>query len=173
MYWPFCRGGQWMKTISKATGENKIMVPVVLSHQHLEISYKPDMWQAIDISIYTFNKFLINLITNHSLNEWAPFMCTFQVNFNSLWPGDSTWWHSSGSTLAQVMAGCLTAPSHYLNQCWLLISEALWHLPGSNFTASAPTIILYYEFENYTSKITATSLRGQWVKDQCWSHIDT
>ena len=29
------------------------------------------------------------------------------------------WWHRSGSTLAQVMACCLTAPSHYLNQCWL------------------------------------------------------
>ena len=32
----------------------------------------------------------------------------------------------SGSTLAQVMACCLTATSHYLNQCWL-ISEALWY----------------------------------------------
>ena len=28
-----------------------------------------------------------------------------------------------GSTLAQVMACCLMAPSHYLNQCWLTISE--------------------------------------------------
>ena len=28
-------------------------------------------------------------------------------------------WHRSESTLAQVMACCLTAPSHYLNQCWL------------------------------------------------------
>ena len=26
-------------------------------------------------------------------------------------------------TLAQVMACCLTAPSHYLNQCWLIISK--------------------------------------------------
>ena len=25
------------------------------------------------------------------------------------------------------MACCLTAPSHYLNQSWLLISEVLWH----------------------------------------------
>ena len=33
----------------------------------------------------------------------------------------------SGSTLAQVMACCLTAPSHYLNQCWLIISEVQWH----------------------------------------------
>ena len=29
-----------------------------------------------------------------------------------------------GSTLVQVMAWCLTAPSHYLNQCWLCISQA-------------------------------------------------
>ena len=28
-----------------------------------------------------------------------------------------------GSPLAQVMACCLAAPSHYLNQCWLIISE--------------------------------------------------
>ena len=25
------------------------------------------------------------------------------------------------------MACCLTAPSHYLNQCWLIISKVLWH----------------------------------------------
>ena len=33
----------------------------------------------------------------------------------------------SGSTLAQVMACCLTTSSHYLNQCWLIISEVRWH----------------------------------------------
>ena len=31
-------------------------------------------------------------------------------------PSDAIWWHRSGSPLAQVMAWCLTAPSHYLNQ---------------------------------------------------------
>ena len=31
------------------------------------------------------------------------------------------------SVLAQVMAYCLTAPSHYLNQCWLIIGEVPWH----------------------------------------------
>ena len=35
---------------------------------------------------------------------------------------DRTW-----STSAQVMAWCLTAPSHYLNQYWILTSEVLWH----------------------------------------------
>ena len=40
---------------------------------------------------------------------------------------DATWQQGSGSTLAQVMACCLTAPSHYLNQCWLIIKDVLWH----------------------------------------------
>ena len=43
-------------------------------------------------------------------------------------PGDAIWWHGTRSTLAQVMACCLTAPSHYLNQCWLIIGEVPWHL---------------------------------------------
>ena len=47
--------------------------------------------------------------------------------FNSLWPNDAILRHRSGSTLAQVMACCLTAPSHYLNQCWLIISKVLYH----------------------------------------------
>ena len=43
---------------------------------------------------------------------------------NSLWPSDAIWRQRHGSTLAQVMAWCRQAPSHYLNQCWLIISKA-------------------------------------------------
>ena len=39
---------------------------------------------------------------------------------DSLTPSDAIWRQRSGSPLAQVMACCLTAPSHYLNQCWLI-----------------------------------------------------
>ena len=39
------------------------------------------------------------------------------------------WRHRSGSILARAMACCLTAPSHCLNQCWLIISEVLQHSP--------------------------------------------
>ena len=42
---------------------------------------------------------------------------------NSLRPSDTIWWQRSGSSLAQVMACCLTAPSHCLNQCWLIINN--------------------------------------------------
>ena len=53
---------------------------------------------------------------------------------NSLWPSDTIWRHGIGSTLVQVMACCLTAPSHYLNQCWLIISKVQWHSSDGNFT---------------------------------------
>ena len=53
---------------------------------------------------------------------------------NPVCPSDTIWWHRSRSKLSQVMACCLTAPSHYLKHCWLLISKALWHSPESNCT---------------------------------------
>ena len=71
---------------------------------------------------------------------------------------DTILWHNSQSTLAQVMACCLTAPSHYLNQCWLIISEVLWY-----FIGNVHDIYLWYEFENCWLKITAASPRDQWV----------
>ena len=45
------------------------------------------------------------------------------MSSSSLWPNDSIWRQKTGSTFSQVMACCLTAPSHYLNQCWLIISK--------------------------------------------------
>ena len=48
------------------------------------------------------------------------------------------WQHRTRSTLAQVMACCLVAPSHYLNQCWLVISVV--HSSESNFTRETSAI---------------------------------
>ena len=59
---------------------------------------------------------------------------------NSLWPSDAIWRQRSGSTLAQVMAWCLTAPSHYLNQCWLIISKIQSHSSDGNFTRDTSVI---------------------------------
>ena len=61
--------------------------------------------------------------------------------FNSLGPSDAIWRHKSLSTLALVMAWCLTAQSHYLNQCWVMIGEVLWHSPDSNLTENTDDII--------------------------------
>ena len=58
---------------------------------------------------------LLDMLMRKNPNRWG-------IN-NSLWPSDAVWWCRSGSILAQVMACCLTAPSHYLNQCWLIINK--------------------------------------------------
>ena len=46
------------------------------------------------------------------------------ISLESLWPNDAIWHLRTWSTLAQVMACCQKAPSHYLDQCWLIVSEA-------------------------------------------------
>ena len=55
------------------------------------------------------------------------------LTLNSLWPSDARLLLRFGSTLAQVMACCLMAPSHYLNQCWLIISKTQRHSSEGNF----------------------------------------
>ena len=60
---------------------------------------------------------------------WLSFQASMSSNkvmymlVNSLWPRDAIWHQISWSTQVQVMACCLTAPSYYLNHCWLVISE--------------------------------------------------
>ena len=56
-------------------------------------------------------------------------MCTCSFNKTGFdWLIDwLIWQYRSGSTLAQAMAFCPKALSHYLNQCWLIISEGQWH----------------------------------------------
>ena len=59
------------------------------------------------------------------------------------------------STLAQLMACCLASPSHYLNQCWLLLSEIMWLSPKTNFTISTQATIRWQ-----ASSITLISYLG-------------
>ena len=102
-------------------------------------------------------------LDNH---EWHHATACFDLSLvlvsatiNSLWPSYAICWRRSRSTLAQVIAYCLTAPNYNLNQCWLLIIEVLLHSTESNFTAGTQTIILY-GFKDCTFEITTTS---QWV----------
>ena len=57
-------------------------------------------------------------------------------------------------TLVQVVACFLTALSHYVNQCWLIISEALRNSLKGNFTGCAPIIYLWYKFDNHKINMT-------------------
>ena len=61
--------------------------------------------------------------------QWADTKMTYLEYVNSLWPSNAIWQHSSGSTLAQVMACCHQVTSHYLNKCWGFTSDILRHPP--------------------------------------------
>ena len=71
-------------------------------------------------------------------------------SLTELWIIDAVWHQRTWSTLVQVISCCPTAPSHYQNQYWLIISEVLQNSPGGNFTSSTHATTLYNEFENYT-----------------------
>ena len=98
-----------------------------------------------------------SVLTNCQSHPWK------QILVNSLWPKDAIWQQTLGSTLAHVTACWLTVPCHYLNQCWVIISEVLWHSSEANFTGDVQGIYPWYEFENYKFKITVAPPRGQWV----------
>ena len=92
-----------------------------------------------------------------------------QFCINSMWPSDDIWRHRTWSTLAQIMACCLTAPSHYLNQCWLIINKVQPHSSGNHFTKDTSAINHLNQFENYMFKFSFKFPRGQWV-NPWWPH---
>ena len=97
------------------------------------------------LSHYHWYRKVLTKTTKLHTNEGRTFGAFW--DFNSLWPSDAIWHHRSKSTLVQVMACCLTAPSHHPSQCWLIISEVLWHLPEGNFAGNAQDMCPCCEFE--------------------------
>ena len=57
-----------------------------------------------------------NIYTPEFFNHYHYCGPSNVVGASSLWSSDIIWRQGSRSTLARVMACCLTAPSHYLNQ---------------------------------------------------------
>ena len=101
-------------------------------------------------------KHLVFLVSHASFEISGSIKITFYVcNVNSLWPCDAIWRQGTESTLAQVMACCLMAPSHYLNQCWLIISKVL---------CNSSEGIIMRRSEDTIFRIAFRSPRGQWVK---------
>ena len=110
--------------------------------------FEPCLHLIIIYSIFTFDLF-----------KWL---------FNPLWSSDAIWWQRPGSTLAQVMACHLTAPNHYLNRCWLIVSKVSGiHLRAISQKVSKPLItslkISYQKFIEIS--------QAHWV-NSVWS-IDT
>ena len=100
---------------------------------------------------YTIFYFKSNRDRWWPLIEWYWGVCGLNV-FKPLWPRDNIWCHRTWATLIQVMACCLTAPSHYLIQ--LPSKRSIEnHLSVISQDKRQPLIDKIY-FENYLSKIS-------------------
>ena len=91
--------------------------------------------------------------TSHYLRQcWPrsllPYVVTRPQWVISLCSSGDIWFHRTWSTLVQVMACCLMAPSHYLNQCWWILNKDLWYWHEGYFTGNAQDIYSLHEFEN-------------------------
>ena len=92
--------------------------------------------------------------------------------FNSMWPRDAIWW-LSGSTLAQEMVCCLTAPSHYLNQCWVIISKFQLYPPyEANFTRYISVVWSRVMKHSYTSPSCRLSESRDLTSRKCYYTLD-
>ena len=157
-------------TIGKWTTRTWISPSCIISTAIKIFSFKKICLKAICSSLGGVSKNtykLVNLwaLKSSLLNKIHIFQYMGKIFYGEL---HAMWRRRVWSTLAEVMACYLMAPNHYLNQCYLLTSEVLWHSPQNNFAASAPATILY-EFENYTSKITATPMiNSLWPSDAIW-----
>ena len=90
---------------------------------------------------------------------WVTNLISDKILGKLLWLSDAIWSHKSGLILDQVMAWCLTAPSHYLNQCWTT-REVLWH----GFEN-------YCIFQGFSAK--QTKLKCIWVRSRNCGHLVT
>ena len=120
---------------------------------------------------------LIFIIESPYLKIWSLYWNGAQVTrshsaspggqwVNLLWPSDAISRHRPGSTLAQVMAWCLTAPSHYLNQCWLIVSKVQWHSSEGNFTKDTSATNCWISLKYSLFKISFKSPRANELKYQ-------
>ena len=99
-------------------------------------------------------------VSSQSVSQSQSLRMFHENVYLELTPWDAIWRHGSGSTLVQVMACCLKAPSHYLNQYWLINSEVLWHSPEGNSQECSRYLSLTRVWK---LQITAASPRGQWL----------
>ena len=71
------------------------------------------------------------------MKSWLKFHLKYQI-----------WWNRrSWSTLAQIMAYCLAAPSYHPNQCWLLTSRVRRNSPDGNLIGNTWEIFAATHFK--------------------------
>ena len=118
-----------------------------------------------NMPVFRRTYYVIMLSISLSMRKLALFTILVSYSVLLCWlttllPSNAIWQHRSGSTVAQVMAWCLVASSHYLNQCWLNIKDVLWHSSENSFTRSAHEFNQKHVFTYYIFKILSVLSRA-------------
>ena len=106
-----------MKQYIRSTGLFSVFV---ITTYHQTPGYlQAQWWSIITYVSQSFTKFESDCY----ISDCSPIQIyMLKPITNSLWLSDAIWWQRSGSTLMQVMAGCLTVPSLMLiNHKWDLM----------------------------------------------------
>ena len=79
-------------------------------------------WKGFKHDLNGRKRFLPVIDIGPALNAKTVLAIKIRQSYvNSLAPDDMIWYHGNRTTLCQVMACCLPAPSHYQNQCWFIV----------------------------------------------------
>ena len=103
--------------------------------------------------------FLTCMMATNVYLKWKHGCCPVgsYLNYvNPLWSDDAIGWQGARSTLSQVMACCLTEPSHYLKLCPFVIHKSPWQLYGGILTSATPALKL--KISKISSKHTYNKL---------------
>ena len=125
--------------------------------------WKPSFWKTKTHLSYTVYIIAADVLVTQGCRASAVMVLTLfswnilvsAVNWliNSLWTSDATWHHGSGSTLAQVMACCLTARSHtWTNVDYWSVRSIDIHMKAISLDIPQPSVteislkIIYLKF---------------------------
>ena len=131
-YWYTIPKGIWAKTLRQDGGWGTICSGLInlLQNPIIPASHYAPLCHVNDkrVTIFLTEWCIVGTRFDDLLDFYHGTIGVNQTNLlNSLRPNDAIWWQISGSTLAQVRPYCLTAPSHYLNQCCFSISKVHGH----------------------------------------------
>ena len=97
-----------------------------------------DSWEQLPVK---FELEFYHFRSRKCLPKWRPLGPGGAELINSLWPRDAIRQHRFGSTLAQVMACCLTAPSrNWTNVDWSSVKSSEIHLRAIPYEILQPLI---------------------------------
>ena len=99
---------------------NSNQMGVALTHSE-QNGMNTDLMDIVLINALSLHGFLFK---RHHIRSTHSGLVTHLTHWGLVTP---IWRWRSWSALVKIMACCLAAPSHYLNQCWLIISKVLWH----------------------------------------------